>query len=83
MKIKVIGKSHLEGVGKKSGKPYSFNQFHFTAPARGVEGMAAQTVNVDPAIIPIASVIIGHEYDVDFDQRGYCVDMQPVSVPIK
>ena len=47
MKIKVIGKAHREGVSKKSGNPYNFNQVHYNGPDRGVEGMAALTLNLD------------------------------------
>lgn len=79
MVIKVIGKQHMEGTSKKTGQPYNFNSFHFIAPARGVEGMAAQTVNLDPAIYPYGEVVIGREYELDFDQRGYCISFQPVS----
>lgn len=49
MKIKVIGKAHREGVSKKSGNPYNFNQVHYNGPDRGVEGMAALTLNLDPS----------------------------------
>lgn len=48
MKIKVYGKAHMEGTSKKTGKPYNFNQIHYLSPARGVEGLAAQTLNLDP-----------------------------------
>lgn len=73
MKIKVIGKAHLEGTGKKSGKPYNFNQVHYNGPARGVEGEAALTLNLDSAMYPIGSIFVGSTYDVEFDNRGYVV----------
>lgn len=79
MKIKVIGKQHMEGTSKKTGQPYNFNSIHFNAPARGVDGLAAQTVNLDPALYPFSDVIIGAEYELDFDQRGYCVSFRPVT----
>ena len=34
MKIKVIGKAHREGTGKKSGNAYNFNQVHCNASDR-------------------------------------------------
>ena len=83
MKIKVIGKIHLEGIGKTSKRPYCFDQYHYNARSAGVEGVAAKQVNVDPAIISFASVIPGHEYDIEFDERGFCVDMRPSATPIK
>ncbi len=79
MKIKVIGKQHMEGTSKRTGQPYNFNAIHFNGPARGVEGLAAQTVNLDPSIYPFADVVIGAEYNLEFDQRGYCVSLLPVT----
>ena len=64
MKIKVIGKQHMEGTSKKTGQPYNFNAIHYNAPARGVEGVAAKTVNLDPSLFPFSDVIIGAEYDL-------------------
>lgn len=78
MKIKVIGKAHREGVAKKTGNPYNFNQVHFTGPERGVEGVAAQTLNLDPSLISYADIRLGGDYDVDFGPRGYVVAFTPV-----
>ncbi len=50
MKIKVCGKAHLEGVAKKTGRPYNFNQIHYLGKARGVIGEAALTIALDPDI---------------------------------
>ena len=47
MRIKVYGKAHLEGMAKKSGNPYNFNQVHYLGKARGVEGQAALTLALD------------------------------------
>lgn len=47
MRIKVYGKVHLEGVAKKSGNPYNFNQVHYLGKARGVEGQAALALALD------------------------------------
>ncbi len=79
MKIKVIGKAHLEGTSKKTGKSYNFNQIHYNGPARGVEGLAAQTLALDPAQYPIASIFVGRTYEVEFDNRGYpvCFELCP------
>lgn len=79
MKIKVIGKQHMKGTSKKTGQPYDFVALHFNAPARGVEGTAAQTVNIDPALIPFDRIAIGGEYDLELDLRGYVVAVDPVS----
>lgn len=78
MKITIHGKAHLEGVSKKSGKEYSFNQIHYLAPARGVEGVAAKTLNLDPVNFPLANIIVGREYEIQFDDTGYPVVFQPI-----
>ena len=78
MKIKIVGKAHLKGTSKKTGNPYDFNQVHYTGPARGVEGLSAQTLSLDPQAYPYDSITLGGEYIVEFDNRGYLVDFQPV-----
>ena len=78
MRIKVYGKAHLEGVAKKTGNPYNFNQVHYLGKARGVEGLAAQTLALDPIDYPISRIEVNREYDVDFDNRGYVVAFDPV-----
>lgn len=77
MKIKVCGKAHLEGVAKKTGRPYNFNQIHYLGKARGVIGEAALTLALDPDIYPIDLIEVGKEYNVDFDNRGYVFDFSP------
>lgn len=79
MRIKVIGKAHLKGISKKTGNPYDFNQVHYTGPARGVEGLSAQTLSLDPQTYPYDSITLGIDYDAEFDNRGYLVDFRPVS----
>lgn len=78
MKINVIGKAHLKGTSKRSGNPYDFIQVHYNGRARGVEGLAALTVNLDSRDCPFADVVVGAEYNVEFDNRGYVVEFQPV-----
>ena len=78
MKIKVIGKAHLEGTSKKSGKPYNLNQIHYNAPARGVEGEAAQTIMVDAVAYPLGTIFVGSIYEIEFDRFGYVVGMSLV-----
>lgn len=78
MKIKVIGKAHLEGKSKRTGNEYNFNQVHYTGPDRGVEGIAALTLSLDPALIPYADIKLNTEYDVEFNNRGYVVGFTPV-----
>ncbi len=78
MKIKVIGKAHLEGKSKRTGNEYNFNQVHYTGSDRGVEGLAALTLTLDPSLIPYADIKLNAEYEVDFGPRGYVVGFTPV-----
>lgn len=79
MKIKVYGKAHLEGTSKRTGDFYNFNQVHYLGKARGVEGQAALTLSLHPTDYPIDSIVVGAEYNVEFDNRGYVVEFSPVS----
>lgn len=78
MKIKVIGKAHLKGTSKKSGNDYDFIQVHYNAPAFGVEGLAAQTLSLDPRQYDYFDVIVGGEYNAEFGPRGFLVEFTPV-----
>ncbi|MEA5039131.1 MAG: hypothetical protein VB086_04760 [Clostridiaceae bacterium] len=77
MTITVIGKAHLEGTSRKSGKPYNLNQVHFNNKQRGVEGLAAQAIMIDPSIAPFDGIAVGAKYVVDFDQHGYVTAFEP------
>lgn len=74
MKIKVVGKSHLQGTSKKTGSPYDFIQVHYLGKARGVLGDAAMTLSLDPSMAPFDSILVPGDYIVEFDQRGYPVE---------
>ena len=73
MKITIHGKAHIEGTSKKTGKPFNCNQIHYLAPARGVEGYAAKTLFLDPVNFPMEKIIVGREYEIQFDDTGYPV----------
>lgn len=77
MTIMVVGKQHLEGISKKSGKPFNFYSIHYTAPARGVIGEAALTLTLDPNHYDFNSIVVPGEYDVEFDRSGYVVGFLP------
>ncbi len=79
MKIKVIGKAHLQGTSKHTGKAYNFIQVHYNGPAFGVEGEAAKTLNLDPAYYPFADIFVGSSYDVQFDNCGYVISFDLIS----
>ena len=79
MKIKVYGKAHLKGTSKRTGKDYDFIQVHYLGRAMGVDGQAALTLNLDPKEYPLHTINVGQEYNVEFDNRGYPVDFEPVT----
>lgn len=76
MKIHVEGKAHLEGTSKRTGRDYNFNQVHYLAPARGVEGLSAQALSLDPGMYPFGSIEVGADYIVEFDRNGYVVSFE-------
>lgn len=78
MIIKVLGKAHREGVAKKSGNPYNFNEVHFLGKSFGVEGQAAMTANLDGFAYPYDKIIVGQEYVMERDHRGFVVEFSPV-----
>ena len=78
MKIKIYGKVHLEGTSKRTGNACNFNQVHYLPPSRGVEGLAAKTLNLDPATYPLNRIILNTDYNVEFDDRGYPAEVSPV-----
>ena len=78
MKITVRGKAHMEGTSKKTGRPYNMNQIHYLGRSPFVEGECAETLFLDPAIYPLDTIIVGMEYDVEFNNRGYVVSFTPV-----
>lgn len=78
MKITVSGKAHLESVSRKTNNPFIFNQIHYLSPARGAEGLAAKTLNLDSTMYPLSGIQVGKEYLLEFDDRGYPVTFELV-----
>ena len=78
MIIKVMGKVHREGVSKRTGNPYNFNEIHYLGKSRGVEGQAALTATLDAFDYPYDRIMVGHEYNIEFDRTGFVVEFAPV-----
>lgn len=78
MIITVAGKAHFQGTSKKTGNPYDFITIHYLSKAARVDGMAAMTANIDPAMMRYEDIQVTHQYNIDFDNRGYVVDFFPV-----
>ena len=78
MKVKVIGKQHMEGTSKKSGNDYNINIVHFIAKDPQVNGFSANTVTLDGKTYPIESIILDSEYNLDYGPRGFVVGFERV-----
>ncbi len=78
MKIKAVGKIHLEGTSKRTGNPYDFIQVHYLGRAYGVECDAAMTVSLEPSKYPFEKIPVPCEAVLEFDGRGYPVEFTPV-----
>lgn len=79
MKIKVLGKAHLEGTSKKTGNAYNFNQVHYLGSDPYVEGQAALTLALDPGLAPYQTIELGATYDVEYGPRNRVVGFRKVN----
>lgn len=77
MRINVAGKRNKQGNRKKDGRPYNLNEIHYLGRAYGVEGLGACTLVLDPVQYPFDSIIVGKDYNVEFDGGGYIIDFTP------
>lgn len=80
MIIKLIGKSHRQGISKTSNKQYDFYELHIAVPAQGVVGEAAETKTIDAGFCDFDKLVLG-VYDADFDTRGRLLSLKPVQPP--
>jgi len=71
MKVTVIGKDHISGTSKKTGKPYDLNVVHITSKRNGVDGLAADQIMLDPKTYPLEGIQLGKAYNLDRDGRGF------------
>ena len=78
MKIKIVGKAHLQGTSKKTGKPYNFIQLHYLGRAYGVIGEAALTAALDPDLVDFDKLPVPSEAVLEFDGKGYPVEFTPL-----
>ena len=78
MKIQVEGKAHLKGTSKRTGNDYDFVQVHYLGKARGVDGLAAMTLNLDPKEYPLSEIVVGGVYNAEFENRGYVIGFELV-----
>lgn len=78
MKIQIVGKTHRNGVGKSSGKPYDFTEVHYLRQSKNVEGLAAVSKTIGAEIMPAEKIIVNNWYNLDFDEDGRIVGMSGV-----
>jgi hypothetical protein len=62
MKVNVIGKNHISGTSKKTGKPFDLNVVHITCKKNGVDGLAAENIMLDPKTYPIEGIQVVKPY---------------------
>jgi len=74
MKVNVVGKKFVSGTSKKTGKEFAANVAYVAHKKNGVEGMAVDTVWLDPVTYPLAGIQVGKTYDLDRDGRGFIID---------
>lgn len=77
MKIHIVGKVRRSGVSKKTGRPFDFVELHYTSVVKGVEGQAAKTTIIDPALYPYDQISAG-SYDIQFDDKGAPLSLAPI-----
>lgn len=70
MKIKVIGKQHMQGTSKKTGNPYDFIAVHYIDRLQNGVGERGEQISLDPAFYPFEDIQVGKEYDVVFGRYG-------------
>lgn len=71
MKIKVIGKKHMEGTSKTTGNKYNFNVIYYIGHEDDrVIGHHGCDINLDPVLIPFDDIQVGAEYDAEFGPRN-------------
>lgn len=73
IKNKSLGKTFLQGSGKKTGSPCCFILARYPGRASGVVGEAALALNPDSGIWLYEKITVPGEYAVDFKGCGFAV----------
>lgn len=76
MIINVIGKRHLSGTSKKSGKPFDFSEVFYLGSQRNIEGQAGLSFTVDPSVLSYPEIVVGADYNAEFGPGGYLVSFK-------
>lgn len=78
MVVHVVGKRHLSGTSRKSGKQFDNTVVYVTYKQSGVDGSAIDTLWLSPADFPVESIILDSDYNVDRDSRGFIIGFSEV-----
>lgn len=54
--VKIVGFGHVEGVSKKTNKPYSFYQAHMTYEDEKVDGLACFSLVIPDEVVPDVNI---------------------------
>lgn len=76
MNVVICGKVHRQGTSR-AGRDYDFNEIHFLAPQRGIEGLAAVTKIVGKDVIAYDKILVQQSYDLEIDLQGNIISMRP------
>lgn len=79
MKVFVLGKEHISGTSRKTGKAFDSNIVHVSYTKNGVEGHTVESIWLDPKSFPLKDIVVGENYSVDRDQRGFVCGFEPES----
>lgn len=78
MKVTVVGKEYVSGTSKRTGKAFASNVAYVTHKKNGINGVAVDSVWLDPDQYPLDTIQVGKVYDVDRDNRGFLLSFDLV-----
>ena len=74
MKVTVIGKEHIQGKSRNTGREFDSNVIHVAYAKNGVEGQTVESIWLNPVNFPLKAIELGGAYIVDRDSRGFILD---------
>lgn len=77
MKVTVLGKQNMKGTSRKTGNPFDSNVVHVSYQQHGVDGLAVNTIWLDPVSHPLSSIKVGGTYQAEYDSRGFLQSFAP------
>lgn len=71
MVCRLIGKTHIQGKSKKTGKDLNLNLCHIAYKEANTEGETVKSVFISPKLAEYDSLHIGGTYDCQCDFNGH------------